>query len=139
MPVTEAKATINPPCDLFLAFDLRVLLRLVLQLQPFARLVNTSSRRSRIDGWRGANDKTSAQQRPRSGHSVILQHLSKWSRSVNSPRAARTTWCVCGCRSPWASEVQYTGLNEAATKENDNGILCWIGRVRQRNVDLYYG
>jgi hypothetical protein len=39
----------------------------------------------------------------------------------------------------WANEVQYTGLNEAATKENDNGILCWIGRVRQRNVDLYYG
>ena len=51
----------------------------------------------------------------------------------------RTTWCVCGCRSPWADEVQYTGLNEAATEENDNGILCWIGRVRQRNVDLYYG
>jgi hypothetical protein len=51
----------------------------------------------------------------------------------------RMTWCVCGCRSPWANEVQYTGLNEAATEENDNGILCWIGRVRQRNVDLYYG
>ena len=49
------------------------------------------------------------------------------------------TWCVCGCRPPWADEVQYTGLNEAATKENDNGILRWIGRFRQRNVDLYYG
>ena len=38
----------------------------------------------------------------------------------------------------WANEGQYTGLNEAATEENDNGILCWIGRVRQRNVNLYY-
>lgn len=54
-------------------------------------------------------------------------------------RGARMTWCVCGCRSPWANEVQYTGLTEAATKENDDGILSWIGRVRQRNVDLYYG
>lgn len=26
------------------------------------------------------NRKNSAQQRPRSGHSVILQHLSKWAR-----------------------------------------------------------
>jgi hypothetical protein len=51
----------------------------------------------------------------------------------------RMTWCVCGCRSPWANEVQYTGLNEAATEENDYGILCWIGRVRQRNVNLYTG
>lgn len=39
----------------------------------------------------------------------------------------------------WAKEVQYTGLNEAATKENDNGILRWVGRVRQRNVDLHNG
>lgn len=39
----------------------------------------------------------------------------------------------------WANEVQYTGLNEAATKENDNGILRWIGRFRQRNVDLHNG
>jgi hypothetical protein len=47
-------------------------------------------------------------------------------------RFAGMAWCVCGCRSPWANEAQYTGLNEAATKENDNGLLCWIGRVRQR-------
>lgn len=35
------------------------------------------------------NRKNSAQQRPRSGHSVILQHLSKWGsiRSFAAPRA----------------------------------------------------
>jgi hypothetical protein len=36
------------------------------------------------------NRKNSAQQRPRSGHSVILQHLSKWALFPLSPRWERT-------------------------------------------------
>jgi len=33
------------------------------------------------------NRKNSAQQRPRSGHSVILQHLSKWGLEADLRRA----------------------------------------------------
>ena len=73
------------------------------------------------------------------GQIATAADFQNWLADVLEFGNGRTTWCVCGCRSPWANEVQYTGLNEAATEENDNGILCWIGRVRQRNVDLYYG
>jgi transposase-like protein len=48
-------------------------------------------------------------------------------------RDARMTWCVCGCRSPWANEVQYTGLNEAATKENDILQVKYLNNIIEQD------
>ena len=100
--------------------------RIILLVAP-ALLGCTSAHAEDWPMWRYDAQRTAA-----SSRSAAMRHMKML-------RDARMTWCVCGCRSPWANEVQYTGLNEAATEENDNGILCWIGRVRQRNVDLYYG
>ncbi|WP_282029809.1 hypothetical protein [Paracoccus marcusii] len=38
------------------------------------------------------NRKNSAQQRPRSGHSVILQHLSKWGSVLPTAAGTMKAW-----------------------------------------------